>query len=165
MNDCAGKWAFPVYGISQNLQGRTAKNFNTGASESRTEPNSSKIWNRMASYQTIMFRTINQHESTLYVCYFFDTCTVHSLLFIIQPTNAQIINLCISWSNCELKKKLYVCVTVHRRKWHTVCDTVCCERNNSYFNMTGKASTNSQFSAHNLELFHRYTTNAYTPSH
>jgi len=32
-----------VYGISQNLQGWTEKNFNTGVSESGTEPNSSKI--------------------------------------------------------------------------------------------------------------------------
>jgi len=32
-----------VYGISQNLQERTEKNFNTGVSDSRTEPNSSKI--------------------------------------------------------------------------------------------------------------------------
>jgi len=32
-----------LYGISQNLQERIEKNFKTGASESRTEPNSFKI--------------------------------------------------------------------------------------------------------------------------
>ena len=47
-----------VYGISQNLQGRTEKNFNTGASESRTQPNSSKTCSRTASYPTITFRTM-----------------------------------------------------------------------------------------------------------
>jgi len=36
-------WHVLVFGISQNLQGRTEQNFNTGVSESRTEPNSSKV--------------------------------------------------------------------------------------------------------------------------
>jgi len=75
-----------IYGISQNLQGRTEKNFNTGASEFRIEPDSSKIRSRIASYPTIIFRTMNQHESILYVCH------------------------------------------RSRRKGHTVCDTVCCEK-------------------------------------